>query len=201
MAIICVMVFIAGWTMRGVYLPTQDSNLNLSPVFKKKSSDKTLDLLDVSHKVLNSEEKKVIHKNLESQDDFQNNESSLKVLHESNIRMKKLEQDEEIVNKQKKHDAMNRKHLLSIPNNKTFILKGEYSFLVNVFSEEKKALAYIEKLRRKYPMWNFFLKFHKNGVKIYLGAFETKQKAKKFINTVSKKKLSFPNYFLEKQSL
>ena len=203
-AIICVMAFIAGWTIRGNYLPVQDSNLN-SLNLRTRLSGKSFSLLDTGNE-LDLKDKKVIHQNLRTKDDVQNDRASLKTFHESQEIVKEknsnqTEKEKEITRKQKKHDAANRKYLLNIPNNKLFLLKGRYSFLVNVFSDETKALKYVQSLRRQYPLWNFFIKIYGGGIKIYLGPFTTKQKADNFINTIPKEPLPFPNYFLEKQSL
>ncbi len=211
LAIVCVMAFIAGWTIRGNYLSAQDSDLNLNPIFKGESKNRFPILLNKQKELDSKQEglkkEKTIHKNfLETKDSISNNDLSLKGFDELKLMIgkrnsKQMEKDKEMVDKQKEHDATNRKYLLSIPNNNLFFLKGEYSFLVNVFSEEEKALKYIKLLREKRPLWNFFLKLHRGGVKIYLGPFKTKQKANNFMRNISKRSLPFPNYFLEIQSL
>lgn len=108
---------------------------------------------------------------------------------------------QELDQKNKEYNKVNRARLLSISKQQTdFVLNGEYSFLVNVFSGEKKALEYIEKLQNKYPLWNFFIKLHKGNIKIYLGPFTSREKALNFMR-LAPTPPPFPNYFLEQQAL
>ena len=110
-------------------------------------------------------------------------------------------QDETLQKLQKEYDKKNYKQFLTMPKNQIFFQKeGKYSFLVNVFSEKEKALDYMKGMKNKYPFWSFLIKAHPNHIRIYLGPFQSKQKALEF-----KEILPFPfpfsQAFLEEVSL
>ena len=92
---------------------------------------------------------------------------------------------------QKKYDEKNKEQLLSIENQQDlFKSSGQFSFLVNVFSDEEKAFEYIKKIKQKYPFWSFLLKVHGDHIRIYLGPFNSKKEALDF-----KKDLPMPYPF------
>ena len=103
-------------------------------------------------------------------------------------------------NKQEdKYKDRNRKQFATADDT-VFSARGAYSFLVNGFGTEDKALKYIKNLKKRFPSWSLLLKSETNLFKIYLGPFETKRKANQFINELEQP-LPVPNYFLEEQSL
>lgn len=82
------------------------------------------------------------------------------------------------------YDEKNKKQFQAIPKEQNiFARDGNFSFLINVFSEKKKAEDYFEEVKEKYPLWSFFLKAHKDHVRIYLGPFSSRQKALEFKQT------------------
>ena len=115
---------------------------------------------------------------------------------------KKIQEKQDEVKKQvEKIRKRNKENFLKLTEKETsFSSSGKYSFLINVFSQEKEALAYIKRLKTQFPVWNFFINLDNNiNFRIYLGPFNTKQEAQKFINNLSSK--PFPNYFLENVGL
>ena len=122
---------------------------------------------------------------------------SLEDLKKKTIKVKK-----DIAKKQREYDKKNRQWLLSIAKDQSnFYFNGKYSFLVNIFSDENKAVKYIENIKIRYPLWNFFIKVDKlANIKIYLGPFDTRQRALNFIKTMPHPS-PFPNHFLEEKSL
>lgn len=82
---------------------------------------------------------------------------------------------------QQVYDEKNKEQLLSIEKQQDFFKSnGKFSFLVNVFSEEDKALEYIKKIKEEYPLWSFLLKAHGDHIRIYLGPFTSKKSADSF---------------------
>ena len=118
----------------------------------------------------------------------------------------KAEQQEEnsplLVAEKKRKDKFyefNRKAFDQIKNRQNvFNEKGQYSFLINVFSKEKEAMQYVKKLREQFPLWSFFLRPDKQNLRVYLGPFLTKERAGDFIKALPDPK-PFPNYFLESE--
>lgn len=102
---------------------------------------------------------------------------------------------------QAKYDEKNREQLLQIlEGQKFFTLAGKFSFLVNVFSEEEKALKYVKNMKKQYPLWSFLIKAHKDHIRIYLGPFESKEKALEFKKIIPPP-TPFSQDFLEEASL
>lgn len=102
--------------------------------------------------------------------------------------------------KEEKYLQFNKEEFAKIKDQQSFFSKeGQYSFLINVFSEEKSAFAYIEKLKKRFPVWNFFIRPDKIQLRVYLGPFETKKEALNFIEKIPAPS-PFPNYFLEKET-
>ena len=100
-----------------------------------------------------------------------------------------------------KYDKMNREQLGMIPKDqKLFAPKGPYSFLINAFDNEAKALKYIQGLKKRFPLWSFLIKARPRSLKIYLGPFETEKSATEFIQSIPEP-APFPGYFLEKTPL
>jgi len=92
---------------------------------------------------------------------------------------------------EKKYNETNKEQLLAIEKQQDFFKStGKFSFLVNVFSKEEKAIEYIETMKKDYPFWSFLLKSHGDHIRIYLGPFVSREEALKF-----KKELSFPYPF------
>jgi len=90
-----------------------------------------------------------------------------------------------ITETEKAFDKRNKEQLLSIENQQNFFKSnGKFSFLVNVFSKEEKAIEYVEKMKKEYPLWSFLLKFHGNHIRVYLGPFLSKEEALKFKNEI-----------------
>ena len=112
------------------------------------------------------------------------------------------EQNDEILQKlQAKYDEKNREQLLQIlGDQKFFIMEGKFSFLINVFSEEEKALDYVKKMKEDYPVWSFLIKAYKDHIRIYLGPFKSKGKALEFKKMISQPS-PFSQEFLEEISL
>ena len=82
---------------------------------------------------------------------------------------------------QEEFDKKNHEQFLKISENqKFFAIDGKFSFLVNAFSEQKKALEYVKDIKRKHPNWSFFIKVHEDHTRIYLGPFPTEEKAMEF---------------------
>ena len=103
--------------------------------------------------------------------------------------------------REKKYQKFNKKEFTKIENQQSFFTReGQYSFLINAFSKEKPALEYIEKLKTRFPVWNFFIRPDKIHLRVYLGPFKTKREALEFINKITAPS-PFPNYFLEKETL
>lgn len=109
---------------------------------------------------------------------------------------------DQLMVKQREYDKKNKQWLASIKNEQQdFVFNGKYSFFINAFSDEKKALDYIVKFKKTYPLWNFFIQIQETGsLKIYLGPFDSRERAMQFIRPLPQP-LPFPNYFLEEQSL
>ena len=102
---------------------------------------------------------------------------------------------------QEKYDKMNREQLILISEDQSFFTaRGQYSFLINAFAQEEKALEYIQRLKKKFPLWSFLIKAKKQKLKIYLGPFDTEKSAGEFIKTLPEPS-PFPGYFLEKMPL
>jgi len=196
-SVICMLAFVMGWFLRGQYLPSasplriDSPNMALEPVSSKPTPflSRCLDLFKNS--------------TLYARPNLTNlkPDSTLKPTTSLETKADKLpsELSQELAQKQKQYDILNRKYLLSLPQNPNFVLKGAYSFLINVFSKEEEAVKYVDKLKKQYPLWNIFIKMYNGGTKIYLGPFETIKKANRFMDSITKK--PFPNYVLEKQSL
>ena len=111
------------------------------------------------------------------------------------------DEDRRALEIEEKFKKINQNAFRKIKNKQNiFHERGEFSFLINVFSKEKEAMEYVENLRLKFPTWNFFFKPDRQNLRIYLGPFPTKTKAKNFIKTIPDPK-PFPNYFLEKMKL
>ena len=103
--------------------------------------------------------------------------------------------------RQADYDAMNREQLLLISGEqRIFALRGQYSFLINAFSREEKALKYIKSLKERFPLWSFLIKAKKQKLKIYIGPFETEKSASEFIKALPDPS-PFPGYFLETMPL
>ena len=100
--------------------------------------------------------------------------------------------DPKIKKIREEYDRKNREQLSRIETEQNFFKSdGKFSFLVNVFSEEEKAFKYINKMRRRHPLWSFLLKTDGGGhIRVYLGPFADKEAALKF-----KKSLSIPYPF------
>ena len=103
--------------------------------------------------------------------------------------------------KQDRYDQKNKEQLTAILENQNIFTKqGQFSFLVNVFSEEEEALEYVKKMKRDYPLWSFLIKVKSDHIRIYLGPIASKEKALKFKNTLPQP-LPFSLDFLEKMPL
>ena len=103
--------------------------------------------------------------------------------------------------RKEKFDKLNHKAFERIKNRQNvFNVRGRFSFLINVFSKEKEAVEYVQKLRGRFPLWGFFLKPDRQNLRVYLGPFLTKDRAGDFIKTLPDPK-PFPNYFLEMEGL
>ena len=102
-------------------------------------------------------------------------------------------------NRKDKFDKLNRKAFSRIKNRQNvFNERGQFSFLINVFSKEAEAMDYAQKLRGQFPLWGFFLKPDRKNLRVYLGPFLTKGRAADFIKALPDPK-PFPNYFLEEE--
>lgn len=102
---------------------------------------------------------------------------------------------------QKEYDKKNRKQLMEISGNQKFFkINGNFSFLVNVFSEQTEALNYVKSMKEIYPSWSFLLKAHIDHIRIYLGPFQTKEKALEFQKIIPSPS-PFSQLFLEEVSL
>ena len=100
-----------------------------------------------------------------------------------------------------KFDKLNQKAFYRIKNRQNvFNERGQFSFLINVFSKEEEAMEYVQKLRGQFPLWGFFLKPDQQNLRVYLGPFLTKARAADFIKALPDPK-PFPNYFLETEGL
>ena len=100
-----------------------------------------------------------------------------------------------------KFDKLNQKAFYRIKNRQNvFNERGQFSFLINVFSKEAEAMKYVQKLRGEFPLWGFFLKPDRQNLRVYLGPFLTKARAADFIKALPDPK-PFPNYFLEAEGL
>ena len=203
LSIVCIMAFVSGWFLRGVYFSDQNHGLNSSLIrrsecretFKKRDAFKKATVKDQDsgyQPLANSETIDPLTGEIRQKIDSLNKAEQD---HPKALRSKKL------IKKQKSYDVSNKKYILSIPNNSTFLIKGTYSFLINVFSKEDEAAEYIKTLRKNYPLWNFFLKVYEGGFKVYIGPFEDQTRAHNFIDSIPKKSFPFNSYFLEKQTL
>ena len=102
---------------------------------------------------------------------------------------------------QAEYDKKNREQLLQISGEQDFFtINGHFGFLVNVFSEQDKALEYVQNMKENYPLWSFLLKAYKDHVRIYLGPFQSKQKALEFKQSIPQQP-PFALDFLEEVSL
>ena len=100
---------------------------------------------------------------------------------------------------QTEYDKKNRDQLSQIFNDqKFFTADGQFSFLVKVFSKQDKALDYVQDMKKKYPLWSFLIKAHKDHIRIYLGPFPSKEKALAFKEAIP---FPFSPVFLEEVSL
>lgn len=107
----------------------------------------------------------------------------------------------EMKKRRDKFNKLNRKAFEQIKNRQNvFKERGQYSFLINVFSKEDEAIKYVQRLRGQFPLWNFFLRPDKQNLRVYLGPFLTKERAGDFIKVLPDPK-PFPNYFLELEGL
>ena len=118
---------------------------------------------------------------------------------------KELEEKSPLSDSEKKRkdkfDKLNQKAFSRIKNRQNvFNERGQFSFLINVFSKEEEAMEYVQKLRGRFPLWGFFLKPDRQNFRVYLGPFLTKARASDFINALPEPK-PFPNYFLEAEGL
>ena len=102
---------------------------------------------------------------------------------------------------QKEYDKKNREQLVKIiGNQKFFTMDGQFGFLVNVFSEQDKALDYVKDIKNKHPLWSFLMKAHKDHIRVYLGPFQTKEKALEFKEMIASPSF-FSQAYLEEVSL
>ncbi len=102
---------------------------------------------------------------------------------------------------QEEYDKKNRAQLIKIAGNqKFFTIDGKFSFLIDVFSEQEKALDYIQEMKKFYPLWSFLIKAHSGHVRVYLGPFPSKQKALEFKKSIPEPS-PFSQIFLEEVSL
>ncbi len=97
------------------------------------------------------------------------------------------------------YDKQNRERLLKIAKAQPFFkMDGKFSFLINVFSDKEEALGYAQKMKDKYPLWNFLIKARKEHIRIYLGPFPSRKKALEFKKNMPS---SFSQEFLEEMGL
>lgn len=218
MFVLCFCAFILGWFLRGYRVlqevPTARKTFKIAPSpdpwpsQNLDSQKKAFEPYPEDRAAQPSKEPQIIsqQESLEKKEKTQktkpivrvvikDRESDLKVFHPQKS------QPNETQEEQKEFDSLNRKNwsLLSQGQN-LFSSKGSYSLLVNVFSDRTKALDYMGKMKKKYPLWNLFIKFYQNNYKIYIGPFKSKRRANKFAQDFLADS-SFPNYLLEKQSL
>lgn len=189
--------FTAGWFLRGYMDASPKESYNPDMIPSQN--------LDFSVKNLNDNKKDFLVK--------QNPETSLPLKPaEKPLELKKPKDQQKlktpVTHKKDKppiempdiYKKQNLAQILKIKGN-VFYVKGKYSFLVNGFSREAVALKYVKTLKRRYPNWSIFIKRSQRGyLKIYLGPFETKEKATRFIKNFGRP-LPFPNYILENQGL
>ena len=103
---------------------------------------------------------------------------------------------------QEDFDKKNREQLMKIASVQDFFsTDGKFSFLVNGFSEKKKALKYIQDMKKTYPLWSFLIKAHKDHISVYLGPFSSKKKALEFKKSLSHSQPFSSLDFLEEISL
>lgn len=120
---------------------------------------------------------------------------------ESPSKIKEQKEIETLQKLQAKYDEKNREQLFQIlEDQKFFIMEGKFSFLANVFSDQEKALNYVKDMKEKYPLWSFLIKAHKDHTRIYLGPFESKEKALEFKKMIPSPS-PFSMDFLEEVSL
>lgn len=99
-----------------------------------------------------------------------------------------------------KHQLFNRQQFAEIKDRQGFFNEnGRYSFLINVFLNEVPVWDHINNLKKRFPLWSFFITSDKSHYRIYLGPFQTKKQALDFIQNLSAPS-PFPNYFLEEKS-
>ena len=80
-----------------------------------------------------------------------------------------------------KYDKQNREQLLKIVKEQDyFSLEGKFGYLINAFSEHEAASSYVAKMKEQHPLWSFLIKIHEDHIRIYLGPFQTREKAVKF---------------------
>lgn len=102
---------------------------------------------------------------------------------------------------QQEYDKKNREQFARLSSGKkVFSVDGKFSFLVNVFSEQDEAMEFFSKMKSQYPSWSFFLKVHKDHIRVYLGPFSSKEKAMEFKKS-QPHPLPFSQDFLEEVSL
>ena len=100
---------------------------------------------------------------------------------------------------QEEYDKKNHNQLSQIfKDQKFFTIDGQFSFLVKVFSDQEKALDYVQDMKKKHPLWSFLIKAHKDHIRIYLGPFPSKEKALEFKAAIP---FPFSPVFLEEVSL
>ena len=100
-----------------------------------------------------------------------------------------------------KYYKNNLEQLIRILGSQNFFTRdGQFSFLINAFSEEDEALDYVKSMKKNHPLWSFLLKDHGNHIRIYLGPFKSKQKAFEFQENIPDSVYFFRD-FLEEVSL
>ncbi|MCY4321328.1 MAG: SPOR domain-containing protein [Bdellovibrionaceae bacterium] len=87
---------------------------------------------------------------------------------------------------QERYNKKNKEQLLAIEKEQKFFkTNGKFSFMINVFSDEKKAIQYINQMKGQYPLWSFLLKANKDHIRVYLGPFPSKKLAQEFKDSLS----------------
>ena len=211
--------FTAGWILRGQYRIAERENHKVIDERENDTLHSQDTLMDKTIKRETvSEEKNILSK----EEKLQNTKQTIftektdkppvtensKETSSENVLLKEKPQDtkqsvlekKDTSSREEKYLQFNKKEFAKIEDQQSFFSKkGQYSFLINVFSEEKSAFAYIEKLKKRFPVWNFFIRPDKVQLRVYLGPFETKKEALKFIEKIPAPS-PFPNYFLEKET-
>ncbi len=152
--------------------------------------------------VLKNGSNKDSHHSLQVQTDekkMDNGDSSLSG--KASSETKKDEETLALQKLQEGYDKKNREQLVKIVGNqKFFTMDGKFSFLINVFFEQDKALDYVKDMKSKHPLWSFLIKGHRDHIRIYLGPFQTKEKALEFKEIIASPSL-FSQAYLEEVSL